>query len=432
MKYFKGGIILFLILCISLKLYFIFGFTTHLHLNPDNERNYTIAQNYLAGKGYGLESGTVPHFRLSAYHTSSTVFLFQFLIKRQVSKDTIVLVFYIISTLLYLLAIWYLHLLLRELQVKPVLVYLSTAIFALYPSVMYAIGTTCDFDNLIVPLHVIYFYYLLQLVKGKVLKPGVLILLALGITLSCFLRSQVIPLYFLAGCYMLVLYYKRNTCFRQKYTIPVFWALVALCLTTAFVPVLIKNKKMFNSYIISTQFGFEFLEGHNAYTRGNWQYTFPGTPLENYVHRRFPDIDSLDEYTDGKLRASLAWEWIRAHPALEVKYALKKVVRYFIPENQQPENIKALFRYHPLTILVHVVFLFSVGWTLFRDRSLLFSKEMLLLMIPVISTIMLTVIFYFDFRLRYHAEPFLIIISACLVNNFLSKRKSGVIRRSFQ
>jgi len=414
--------IIFGLLCLFLKIYFISISNPHLLFCYDEQRNYTIAANHAQGKGYGIyDEKMANHYRLSAFHTSSTVFLDQFLISAHIPQRTAVIVFYILSTTLYLLAVFYFYRILQTLAVPPAITYTATAIFALYPSVTYAVGPIYHYDNIVMPLHVINFYYLLQWIKRRPVTLTNKVLLLLSITLCCFLRSQVLVLYFLTGCLLLFIYLKNLvTTKHADLHIPIFLTGLAISIVLVYIPTLIKNKSMFNAYIISTQSGYEFLQGHNGFQKGNFKTPYPNTPLNLYVRSREPLIDSMDEYTESKVRSQLAWEWIKAHPGKECFYILKKTARYFMPENANLSHIKSVFRYHPFNIFVHFVFIVSILLLLLKHRSVLYSQEVLLLGIPVIASILLSVIYFFDFRLRYHAEPFIIILAAYLATRYNS------------
>jgi len=423
MKNKKLFFILLLALCLPLKIYFIVKNNPDLKFLADDQRNYTIAQNHALGKGYGIYNPMVHRYELSAFHTSSTIFLYEFLIKHQVSQRTIVFVFYILSTILYLFGIFYLYRVLTLLELSTWMVYAFTAVFALYPSVLNAMGSTYRVDPLVMPLHVINFYYLLQWVKNRTLIVRTCIFLTISITFCCFFRTQTIPIYFFTGCFLLFLYIKdRRTTKPVNNTILYFLATLVLTISIAFIPVLIKNKKMFGAYIISTQTGFELLHGHNPINNGNWEISSPGDPLDKYVHEKIPDIEKLDEYAESKARAQLAKEWIRENPGKELYYIVEKLARYFVPRNDITPT-KPLFKYHPATGCIHLLFLATIIVSLFKDRRFLFSREMGLLLIPVAASLLLTVVFFFNFKIRYNAEPFMIIIAAYGVNRYLKSSK---------
>lgn len=411
--------ILFVAFCVLLRIYFIAKDNPQLLFNTDDQRNYDIAQNYVLGKGYGIYDPMVHRYRLSAFHTSSTIFLYQFLIKQQISQQSFVIVFYILSTLFYILSVLYFYRLLNLLGISRALVYAATIVFALYPSVTYTMGPKPHFDNLVMPLHVINFYYLLHYVKGRLLKLPVYIFLLLSITFCCFFRSQVLLLYFITGGFLFFLYIKNRMKQQQPGNAMLYFLItLALSISIVFTPILIKNKQLFGAYIISTQAGFELLHGHNSVNKGNWTMSVPGNALDRYVHEKIPQVETLDEYTESKERGRLAKEWIRNNPGTEVKYMFKKMARYFMPENALPLTIIPAFRYHPLNILVHLTFLTLLIISLVKNRQFLLSAETLLLLIPVIATLTLSVIFFFDFKLRYHAEPFMIIIAAFALDRY--------------
>jgi len=424
MKNKKLFFILLVALCLPLKIYFIVKNNPNLQFTNDDQRNYTIAQNHVLGKGYGIYDPMLHRYKLSAYHTSSTIFLYQFLIEHQVPQQTTVLVFYILSTILYLLAILYLYRILTLLNLSTWAVYAFTAVFALYPSVLNAMGSTYRFDTLVMPLHVINFYYLLQWVKNRKLTLPTCIFLTVSITFCCFFRSQVLPLYLITGCLLLLIYLKDR--FKAKHasnTILYLLGALIVCVSLSFIPALIKNKKMFGAYIISTQSGFELLQGNNPINNGNWEFPAPGDPLDTYVHEKIPAIETLDEYAESKARGQLAREWIRDNPGKETIIILKKVARYFLPRNVVTV-IKPHFKYNPITCLVHFLFLTTIIIGLIKDRKFLFSDEMLLLLIPVVATLALTVIFFFNFKLRYNANPFIIMVAAYGLNRYLRSTKN--------
>jgi hypothetical protein len=53
---------------------------------------------------------------------------------------------------------------------------------------------------------------------------------------------------------------------------------------------------------------------------------------------------------------------------------------------------------------------------------------MVLLLIPVAATLLLVMIFFFTFKMRYYGDPFMIIIAAWGVNRYL-KLRAGVYKK---
>jgi hypothetical protein len=425
MKNKKVIFILFAVLCLVVKIYFIVINNPVLQITNDDWRNYTIAQNYVEGKGYGIYDDMAHRYRLSAFHTSSTIFLYQFLIKHRVSEKTIVFVFFVLSTILYLLAVLYLYRIVNLLDISRKLAFLTTAMFAFYPLVLNGMGSAFHFDNLVLPLLVINFYFLLQWVKNRRLTLPVSIFLIGSITFSCFTRAQVLPLYFFTGCFLLFLYLKdRSKTKHADNSILYFLIALPLSVGLAYIPALVKNKKMFGAYIISTQTGFELLQGNNGMNNGNWQIPVSGDTLDKYVHERIPEVESLDEYSESKARGRLAINWIKEHPGKAILNICKKVTRYFVPWNA-PAHIRFGFKYNPLTCLVHLIFLTTIIVCLVKNRKFLFSAEMILLLIPVAAAILLVIIFFFNFKMRYYGDPLMIIIYGYGVEIYLNYKYSS-------
>jgi hypothetical protein len=227
----------------------------------------------------------------------------------------------------------------------------------------------------------------------------------------------------------LLFLYLKDLSKKQHTNNTVLYFLIALAVSigVSYIPALEKNRKMFGAYAISTQTGFELLQGNNGMNNGNWEFPEPGDTLDKYVHERIPDVESLDEYSESKARGELAKSWIKEHPGREMINIVKKAVRYFVPRNA-PTHIKQVFKYHPLTCLVHLIFLTTIIVCLVKDRRFLFSAEMVLLLIPVAATLLLVMIFFFTFKMRYYGDPFMIIIAAWGVNRYL-KLRAGVYKK---
>ena len=61
--------------CLLVRLAVLLIWSDFTQLNPDEERNFTIASNHLAGLGYTLDG------KLTAIHGSTTVFVYEWMIR---------------------------------------------------------------------------------------------------------------------------------------------------------------------------------------------------------------------------------------------------------------------------------------------------------------------------------------------------------------
>jgi hypothetical protein len=183
-------------------------------------------------------------------------------------------------------------------------------------------------------------------------------------------------------------------------------------------PSLQKNKQLFGSYILSTQTGYEILQGHNPYAKGSWMgnWLLPSSELYHYSHKKIPDIETLNQYTEGLARKKVAFTWIKENPLDEIKLSFRKLLLFFLPRN---------FEFLPFNQLPNPInFIFYAGFMAFVIMSLLqknkcWNIEKTIILIPIIGAIGLTLVFFMGARWRYYAEPFMIIFAFIFLRHML-------------
>ena len=211
-------------------------------MNPDEERNYSIAQNYVDGNSYTIDG------KPSAFHPSLSVFVYQFLIKNHISKTKWIRFFHYLCILIFIVSAYYFYCFSKLLLKNEMLTLLSTFIYIIYPSNLIYIGNIYLLEKLVMPILVISFYFIYQILfteyKLNLIQS---ILLAIGIATACFLRHQLIIIFFALFLFAwLYTFFIKKAAFNRssifKLSVITALAMVMLC-----IPVLSKNYKLFNA-----------------------------------------------------------------------------------------------------------------------------------------------------------------------------------------
>lgn len=394
-----------------------------LHLNPalewnyDEHRNGRIADNYLAGRGYVSVDPEREQLRPDAFHASFPVFVYIGWQRLGLPKHYFTLLLFALIAGTYLLGILYVQRTLLYEGLAPPHAWGGALLWALYPSVVYYIGAYGWYENIALPLLILVVYKLLRLYGGRRLTAPDAFLLAGSITLSCLLRG-----YLLAVYGVLLLVWMGLMVGRAAWRPAVQVGILTFALVVGgYLPVLLKNHAMFGAYIISTQAGFELLQGHNNQTQGSFMYSWSnrGEPFDTYVRAHIPHLDSLNQYQESRARGRLAMQWIAAHPAAEARLWARKTALFFSAENFSADNPDMPWNF--FTALAHIAFFSSVLLTVARYRALSFRRDDLLLFAPLLTIWLMSLVFFVGFRWRYFADP-IILLFPCLVLHRLRKR----------
>jgi hypothetical protein len=221
---------------------------------------------------------------------------------------------------------------------------------------------------------------------------------------------------------------------KNKHQIRMGWFMGALTLAlvvATHIPILIKNYRMFGGILLSTQPGFELLQGHNPYADGKWTmaWTDPGEPLYDYTIARLPHLHQLDQYTESRERARLAMAWIKENPLAELRLLLRKLVWYFTPDNSPfypGTHLPGYNWYNPVNLIVHALFLLAILLPLLRPAYFGYTFPEVFCLMPVLATLLLSLVFFFGHRWRFYAEPFMILWGCLFIQKLITKPKSEI------
>lgn len=413
----NNKLISIILVALVVKTGLIFSGMEVSRMNPDEEKNFQIALNYQQGNGYTLFDENKRTYIPTAFHGSFPVFIYGFLLETEIEKESWIAFIHVVSVLLFALSTLYFYRLSRFFIDREEYVLLATATYCFYPSMLYYIGAVFLYENLALPILVMLVYKLLRSYRnGLVLSDFFLIPGA--ITISCLLRPQTIAIYSL-----ILVVYAFMMARRQSFKWMSLMLITVLMMFVAHTPIFLKNEKIFGEPILSTQSGFEFLQGHNPTARGGWMGNWRDSTsvLHRFVQSNIENISELNEWKEGEARKQLAIDWIVEHPLDEIKLSIRKLAIYFVPGNY--DSLPGANVWNPINLMVHMLFVAAVIWSFIRKSI---TADKIFLFAPIAASIILTLVFFVGYRWRYYAEPFMIIFSWYFIGalvTYLEERK---------
>ncbi|OON70859.1 hypothetical protein [Hymenobacter sp. CRA2] len=390
-------------LLVGLRLGLLWHNNPGLEWNWDEVRNGRIAENLLQGRGYVSYDAVHQQLRPDAFHATFPVWVYAAWFRLGLPRHYFTATAYLLMAIGGVVTWLYAQRTLRWYRVPERPAWAGGLLLALYPSVLWYIGAWFWYENLCLPALVWGTYQLLRLLEGRPMPTAKAWALAAVVVVSCLLRGYLLAVYGLMFAYLLWRSRRQGWAARAVVWRP---AVLTLLLTlTLHLPVLLKNHRLFGVYILSTQPGFELLQGHNSVSTGRFMFDWDEVdkPFGRWVQQQIPQLSSLDQYQESQARARLARTWITTHPAAEVGLLGRKLGAFFSPENFVANDYRT--RYHPLTAAVHLTFLLSLVVTALRWRGLRFQPADTLLLLPTVTVLLLSLVFFVGYRWRLFAEP---------------------------
>lgn len=392
----------------------LFYHNPNLIMNIDEESNFEVATNHFNGKGYTYYDPDLNTHKPTAFHSSFTIFVYEnVLLKNHIHKRKWVAFCNVLSALLLAVSIVYFYQLsLFFLNQKEA--YYSTILYCIFPSVVYYIGTLFWYEQLVLSVLIIIIYLCIKFIKNNLSTFEHLGLIS-GIILCSLFRLQTLAIFApLLICLLLFFTYKAS--YKKAIYISVIFVLGFI----AHVPSLIKNKNIYGAYILSTQPGYEILQGHNPYAKGSWMgdWLISSSDLYKYSYEKIEKLDQLNQYEEGLARKKVAIDWIKSHPFDEVKLIFRKLALYFLPRNFEFLPLNQFP--NPINFAVYMGFLLFMGLSI-KNKFKMWDFEKIILVIPFIGSIALTLVFFMGARWRYYAEPFMIIFAMLAFTEIVSK-----------
>ncbi|MBM3251256.1 MAG: hypothetical protein FJZ11_00540 [Candidatus Omnitrophica bacterium] len=404
----------------------IYSFNNNLSWLSDEERNYEIAKNYLNGKGFTVYDNDSKTYKLTAYHPSFSVFVYIFMLKNNISKNSWTMFCYSLFIALHLLSAVYFFKLAQIFIKNKILTNFATIAYGFYPSVIFYIGSLFLYENMVTPLLVIVTYKILRITCfNQDIKIADYFIILLSFMFSALFRPSSITVYVLILAVSLFFMAKDRLKLKINNTHKIALILsIYLFVFIAHIPILIKNYNMFGHYVLTTQQNFLFLEGHNPYARGSWAGK-PSKSFVTYIHENIPDFESLNEYQQGAAYKKLAASWILNNPVKEMTLLFRKAAIYFLPQNFDSE-LPGNRLWNPVNLAAHSLFLLYLCGFLLK-KKFPFRIEILLL-VPIFASLAFSLAMFVGYRWRYYAEPFMLLAAFIFLERFIFPgRRPGTI-----
>jgi hypothetical protein len=392
----------FFLLALILRIFFILHHD--IGLNPDEKRNWKIAENHLTGNGYTYNG------KQTGFHSSFCVFLYEGLQRAGISQKSWEWFCMVLSVILFYISAYYFRDMLNFFVSEKVSA-AGVILYLFYPSNIYYIGSILFYENLVMPALVITVSLLLSaLIAERNLKKGEIAFIFLAAVFSSWLRPSVLFVYFFLFLTSAILFAQKKIKTRGLFVV-IISALALFQLPAAY-----KHKLQFGHYVLSTQSGFELLQGHNELARGSFrQLKEDADPLEIYVEKRIPGLQKMNEYEESQARKNFALQWIKENPAKEIALVVRKIAIYFAPQNYIVLPFSQW--YNPINAFAHIGFILFCFKLIFSFKKTARPETILLMVVPA-SVLILNVIFFVVYRARYFAEPFMLLFAVRLFHDY--------------
>ena len=375
-----------------------------LFMNPDEESNFQIAQNFLEGNGYTKLNSERGIYEPSSFHSPSTVFLYQIILMTDADFDAFIIFYFFLSAFFHGFSLFYIYKILESEGVKWAT--LGVVMWGIFPSSLYYINTLFLYESLTTSLLIIFVYRISSLQKKGwgVELLDIFILFILALTMA-FFRYHTIPI-LLATIFFLFLFNDRIKRAQAILLAAVVFSAVFLAIT----PALYKNYIDFGRAIVTTQTGEVLWQGANPYARGSWD---GAGAVSKLGLEDMPNLQGATELQKSDHLTRKAFLWIISSPDEYALLTLRKLAIFFLPQNFEG-GLPGNRWYNPMNALVYSFFVASIFfWGRFK------RQDKWLFIAPVLGSIALTLVSFVGYRWRFYAEPFMTILAVLAFKHVL-------------
>jgi len=299
----------------------------------------------------------------------------------------------------------------------------TTGMYLIFPSTLIYIGCVPLYENICLPISIIGISFLLNLLSGTS-KTGFFTFLfcSLMLTISMMLRPQVLTptVFSLMAFGIFTIIKTKKEGFKATKYIWKFVGVFSFVFITLQSCVFIVNYKYFGQ-IFYTNRGDAFMWGHYDLAKGSWDGTvdLKGTVGYNYERKIIPGYDDMTEIEQNNAQNKIGKEWIKNNFDKEIKLTLKKLAILFMPYNF--ENLKFNFT----MFFTHLGFFLFLIYFVFRFKSLIKNRALVLILVWILGIIFVNVMFFVEYRVKHFADPYMLILTAFLINLLIPKRNNN-------
>lgn len=291
----------------------------------------------------------------------------------------------------------------------------STGLYFVFPSSLLYIGCIPLYENISLPISIIFIDFLFKIHQcDKKVSLFKYFLISILLTIAVMIRPQMlIPSIITLGVFILLPGLKNliknfinNICYRR---ILIIFSIIFVVFQSA---IIIVNYKYFNA-IFYTNRGDAMMWGHYELAKGSWDGTVDIEGSKGYIYQReiIPGFDSMSEIEQDKAQRNIAKKWIIENPIKEFKLILKKIAIFFMPYN---------FDYNKFNLIMfftHLGFAIYFFQFISKFNTHLKNKILLLPLVFVFGVLFVNVMFFVEYRVKYFADPYLLMFSILAYNN---------------
>lgn len=321
----------------------------------------------------------------------------------------------VMKNIFLLVSVFYFYRLSRILF-KPAVAKIALCCYLLYPSLCFFIGImnlhdcTVTYCLVIIVSMLAENYHQYRFRTRQAVFVGFLMIVTL-------LKSQAILSLAFLMVLLFVLYLPKPPMHVWR-----FLLIANAIFIAALLPVFYQNHRDFGGFFLTTQSGVTFFHGHNPLARGSWYpgiWNADGGSIRKLLepHRK---ALSAGELSESQVYSHLAMDWIKENPGKEAVLLLRKTAIFLLPHNYLN------WRINLFTLFGHLGLIGFGVLAVFRWRTM--NKVFWFAVVPVISVLLVNLLFFVEYRWRLFADPFIILCAvhfyATTIGWYVAKREN--------
>lgn len=324
------------------------------------------------------------------------------------------------SLILFLISGFSFYQILKNIGIENVIILnLVTGLYLVFTSSLIYIGLIPLYENISSPISVISMSLMIRLYLNQLnINWLQLISIQLLLVIAILLRPQMlIPVLLLFSVFLFFTIKKKsNTQLQYVRKLRLFIAGFSMIFILFQSTIVLINYKFFNK-IFYTNRADGYMWGHYELAKGSWDGTFEmkNSVGYNYMRKMVPDFDSLTEIEQNTAQKNIANHWILNNPYKELKLIFKKTAIFFMPLNFNSNSISFMM------MIIHFFFFTFLIYMMFNYTVVLKNTPLMFIFSFIIGVLLVNIIFFVEHRVKYFADPFLLIIFGYMLHLFIDK-----------
>lgn len=334
-----------------------------------------------------------------------------------------------ITLIFYLLSIPFFMYLAKSIGIENQnLLNFTTGLYLIFPSTFIYMGCVPLYENICLPFSVIGISYLLKLVLRQVKSSFIVfIAVSLMITIGVLLRPQsLIPtlmVLLVFGIFVLIQTKKEGITYNKACWKFIGVFAIVFLISQSFI--FSTNYKYFNKFFYTNR-ADAFMWGHYDLAKGSWDGSVDLKGSDGYIYERkiIPGFDAMSEVEQNSAQKNIAINWIKNNFSKELKLQLKKVAIFFMPYNFD------YLKFNFSMFFVHLGFFMFLVLAVIKRKLIMNNKAVLFSLAWVIGVLTVNVLFFVEYRIKYFADPYMLIFCIFILNFYFLKLKSHIYKKT--